>query len=294
MAKAKCKQPGALPTNKDIFLSGYVDSFSGGEGNSHDEDDWVIVKKQRVTILIPPPPVPEQLIARGPRKKLTPMKSRKTIENKKVNLSKRCLQQCSAGEQNFFFDIPTEEDVHINERVLILPVDPAEKLRGPAFRTALEGLNRLVVEYPSQPPSLDFAHGQYLPGTCGSSKAIIASGVEQNIKEPTIAQSSHQQGSSLFLKSLGCLNNSLLKSKKLRASNLERKLNNAGGLSRWLVSLGLEQFVQIFRRNNMNKFQLLSLTMSKLKDMGADAVGPRRKLIHAIECHSQPYYFKAF
>ncbi|KAK9170219.1 hypothetical protein Syun_002359 [Stephania yunnanensis] len=289
MAKAKRKQPGALPTSKDIFLSGSVDTISGSEGNSHDEDDWVIVKKQRVTILIPPPPVSEQLIARGPRKKLTPMKSRKTAENRQVNLSKRCLQKCFAGEQKKIVDMTTEEDVHINETFFIPAINPAEELRGPPFRTALEGLNRLVVDSPSQPLSLDFAHGQYLYGTCGSSKAIIASGLEQNIKEPTIAQSS-----SLFLKSLGCLNNSLLRSKKLRASNLERKLNNAGGLSRWLLSLGLEQFVQIFRRNNMNKFQLLSLTMSKLKDMGADAVGPRRKLIHAIECLSQPYYFKAF
>lgn len=71
---------------------------------------------------------------------------------------------------------------------------------------------------------------------------------------------------------------------RLRAKNLERKLKSAGGLSRWLVSLGLGQFVQIFEHRSMGKFQLASLTMNKLKDMGAMAVGPRRKLMHAIDC----------
>ncbi|KAK4281762.1 hypothetical protein QN277_013217 [Acacia crassicarpa] len=79
----------------------------------------------------------------------------------------------------------------------------------------------------------------------------------------------------------------------LRASNLERKLERAGGLSKWLTSLGLGQFVRIFQGKSLNKYQLVNLTMKKLKDMGANAVGPRRKLIHAIDCVCQPYCFEA-
>jgi len=83
-----------------------------------------------------------------------------------------------------------------------------------------------------------------------------------------------------------------LLNQRMRASNLDRKLQRAGGLSHWLASLGLDQFVKIFQGKNVNKFQLVNLTMKKLKDMGADAVGPRRKLMHAIDCLCQPYCFE--
>lgn len=79
-----------------------------------------------------------------------------------------------------------------------------------------------------------------------------------------------------------------------RALILRKKLEKAGGLSRWLVSQGLGQFVDIFQREKVEEFHLLQLTMGTLKEMGAHAVGPRRKLIHAIDRLSQPYYFKAF
>lgn len=79
-----------------------------------------------------------------------------------------------------------------------------------------------------------------------------------------------------------------------RALILRKKLEKVGGLSRWLVSQGLGQFVDIFQREKVEEFQLLQLTMGTLKEMGVHAVGPRRKLIHAIDQLSQPYYFKAF
>ncbi|XP_039015676.1 uncharacterized protein LOC120146089 [Hibiscus syriacus] len=53
------------------------------------------------------------------------------------------------------------------------------------------------------------------------------------------------------LKSIHCPNvafsGSMLLNRRLRALNLERKLQQAGGLIRWLTSLGLDQFVRIFR-----------------------------------------------
>ncbi|XP_039155931.1 uncharacterized protein LOC108954122 [Eucalyptus grandis] len=66
---------------------------------------------------------------------------------------------------------------------------------------------------------------------------------------------------------------------QLKARNLEKKLQKAGGLSSWLMSVGLGQFVRIFRCRRINEFQLANMTMKKLKDMGAAAVGPRRKLM---------------
>nr|KAJ0221732.1 hypothetical protein LSAT_V11C200087570 [Lactuca sativa] len=80
------------------------------------------------------------------------------------------------------------------------------------------------------------------------------------------------------------VNGHMLVNTKMRALNLERKLKRAGGLNSWLVSLGLGQFVKIFRCKRVGKMQLVNLTMKKLKDMGAVAVGPRRKLMHAIDC----------
>lgn len=80
----------------------------------------------------------------------------------------------------------------------------------------------------------------------------------------------------------------------MRASNLERKIVRAGGFSRWLSSLGLQQFVRIFHGRKVSKFQLANLSMQKLKDMGVHPVGPRRKLIHAIECLCEPCCFQGF
>lgn len=93
--------------------------------------------------------------------------------------------------------------------------------------------------------------------------------------------------------SSGFTDGGMLLNHKLRASNLEINLKRAGGLSRWLASLGVDQFVTIFQRKSVNKFQLVNLTMKKLKDMGANSVGPRRKLVHAIDCVCRSYCFEA-
>ena len=79
----------------------------------------------------------------------------------------------------------------------------------------------------------------------------------------------------------------------LRATLIERKLEKAGGMSNWLGSIGLGQFETIFNSSSVGEYQLVNLTMNKLKDMGVDAVGPRRKLMHAIDCICQPYCFES-
>ncbi|MFS7990983.1 hypothetical protein Hanom_Chr12g01065431 [Helianthus anomalus] len=54
-------------------------------------------------------------------------------------------------------------------------------------------------------------------------------------------------------------NGHILANLKMRALNLERKLKRAGGLDRWLVSIGLGQFVKIFRCKCVSKVQLVNL-----------------------------------
>ncbi|KAH7316344.1 hypothetical protein KP509_21G089300 [Ceratopteris richardii] len=73
----------------------------------------------------------------------------------------------------------------------------------------------------------------------------------------------------------------------IRIINLEKHLKNAGGLKRWLYSLGLEQFMDVFDKGRWGATDLLELRMDDLKRMGKAAVGPRRKLIWAIHHFSQ-------
>ncbi|KAJ4893407.1 Sterile alpha motif (SAM) domain-containing protein [Raphanus sativus] len=81
---------------------------------------------------------------------------------------------------------------------------------------------------------------------------------------------------------------------KLRVVNLEKKVEKAGGLNEWVGSIGLgREFERMLRGQRMSKFQMANLTMEKLKQMGALAVGPRRKLIHAIRCVYHPHCLRA-
>jgi hypothetical protein len=123
------------------------------------------------------------------------------------------------------------------------------------------------------------------PNLADTFRSIDALGVS-NISK-TIKRSRLLLGPGSFL------DGEMLLNQRLRASLLEKKLQKAGGLSRWLASIGLRQFVRIFQEKSFSKFQLVNLSMKKLKDMGADAVGPRRKLIHAIDCICQPHCFGA-
>ncbi|CAA6673137.1 unnamed protein product [Spirodela intermedia] len=61
---------------------------------------------------------------------------------------------------------------------------------------------------------------------------------------------------------------------RMKAVNLERRLERLGGLKRYLESLRLSRFVRLIEKEQLDKFQLVGLTMGKLKEMGADAVGP--------------------
>ncbi|KAH9543328.1 hypothetical protein CY35_13G059100 [Sphagnum magellanicum] len=68
-----------------------------------------------------------------------------------------------------------------------------------------------------------------------------------------------------------------------RVAVVEAKLEEVGGLTDWLVQHGLGVFVGLFEERNIDEEALVQLTMEALKEMGVYAVGPRRKLIWAIQ-----------
>ncbi|KAL6507814.1 hypothetical protein OROGR_024009 [Orobanche gracilis] len=111
--------------------------------------------------------------------------------------------------------------------------------------------------------------------------------------DPSEPNSTFQKPSGLSRKGIIIFtDSSAFLDRRMRSSYLERKLKASGGMENWLLSLGLGHFVKFFRTRSVNKFQLANITMKKLKDMGIVAVGPRRKLMHAIDCLCEPHCFQ--
>jgi len=67
------------------------------------------------------------------------------------------------------------------------------------------------------------------------------------------------------------------------AAMVRSKLDEVGGLTEWLIGGGLGVFVDLFQERKIKEGDLMHLTMSSLKEIGVQAVGPRRKLIWMIE-----------
>ena len=238
MVKLKQRQLAAKHANNKNTQGGRLDSSNPNiKLDLLGEDGWVIVKKQRVTILLPPLPVAmkSKMANQGPGQL-------EAKPRKKVQDQSRLSVQMSPS-------------IEIDRR------SPLQHISTSAMSPALG----LRVE-PENPGLLVTFKSHKMHGVPEASKTI---------KRPRTMHCPYVP-----------VSGSMLLNRRLRVSNLERKLQQAGGLSRWLKSLGLGQFVRIFQAKSINKFQLVNLNMQKLKDMGADAVGPRRKLIHAIDCLS--------
>lgn len=310
MVRGKRRPLAALAAAEDYSLHGSVESldFNAAE-DLHEDGNWVIVKKQRITIWIPPSPSMHPTTAPGPprtnnrqhKSKKRIIKRRKILPNKRQQPRKRPHE----GElQNCDTVLDSSKGIQISGGKLESPPNSMKKLpkqvsrrrtapKGPTKLTGDESLYRPATSKSLVP---DNEHARL--SAIGSSPQIRVSRVfeaDKNKKRlptnnirppPTMFRS--QGPSRAHVRSISCLNMGmgvLQQNQKMRAANLERKLEKAGGLSRWLMSLGLGQFVQMFRMRNVDdKFQLLNLNMGKLKEMGAIAVGPRRKLMHAIDC----------
>ncbi|XWS66527.1 hypothetical protein CRYUN_Cryun05aG0207200 [Craigia yunnanensis] len=219
------------------------------------EDGWVIIKKQRVTILLPPLPVAmkSKMANQGPGQ-LKAMPRKKVQDQSRLSVQMSPKFPSEAGQEKST-SLAQKKGIEIARR------SPPQHISTSAMSPALG----LRVE-PENPGLLVTFKSHKIHGVLEASKTI---------KRPRTMHCPYVP-----------VSGSMLLNRRLRVSNLERKLEQAGGLSRWLKSLGLGQFVRIFQAKSINKFQLVNLNMQKLKDMGADAVGPRRKLIHAIDCLS--------
>lgn len=221
------------------------------------EDSWVVVKKQRVRILIPSLPVNEQCTTPNVGPSQSQARSRKTITSHSQCPAEICLQVHSVDEG--------EKSISLAPKI---GIPTAKRSPRPTPKTAkLPRLDSRIIIRSENPDHVNNYRSSNALGVHISSKIR---------KQP-----------------LSFLSAGVLLNQRMRAWNLERKLQRAGGLSCWLASLGLGQFVRIFHGKSVNKFQLVNLTMKKLKDMGANAVGPRRKLMHAIDCLCQPCCFEA-
>ncbi|XP_023543171.1 uncharacterized protein LOC111803122 isoform X1 [Cucurbita pepo subsp. pepo] len=245
MVKTKQRQ-----NSNPIHLSG--SSNSDIDLDLHGDDSWVVVKKQKVTILVPPTSI------------VTRSSSPNAGQSQLQPITQK-VSNCQAG---------TLEETCLESPAVVLPSTSKNVKQSVAAHcnsTVKEPLKLAVSPNPDE--------------ACNSRPCKV-SGLLKSAK--SMKQPTHLHCPGVFLTGSTLLN------QRLRALNLERKLQKAGGLSRWLESLGLNQFVGIFQRKSISKFHLVNLTMKKLKDMGANAVGPRRKLIHAIECVCQPYSSETF
>ncbi|KNA06878.1 hypothetical protein SOVF_177020 [Spinacia oleracea] len=223
-----------------------------------EEDSWIIVKKQKVNILIPRLPTIEQPTVPD----LEQGQLCGDISNKMTNIPSELLLERSDGSMSLSPNSNTQSCTKVYSPAdnAVATPEPRRPVEDQVGLTSFSGKTETVIKSLKTSPKL-------------------------------VRPSMMKQGLSVFYS----LSTSTMNiNKKMRASNLERNILSAGGLSRWLSSLGLEQFEGILRAKNVNKFHLADLSMKKLKDMGAHAVGPRRKLIHAIDCVCQPYSYAPY
>ncbi|XP_031283600.1 uncharacterized protein LOC116142311 [Pistacia vera] len=248
--------------SRQRHLTAALENNSNTELYLNEDEDWVIVKKQKVTILVPSLPTANKstMPTLGPSQRQA--SPRKAINKQSQYSTDACSKKPIVDEQEKSASLAPKRGIHIARKTPNLYVPAIAK--PPLVDSRME---------PENPVHARGSVSRYTLGVMDMSRTIRCSRTFHGIS--------------------GSLDRSMLLNQRLRALNLERKLQKAGGLSRWLASLGLGQFVRLFQRKSINKFQLVNLNMKKLKDMGADAVGPRRKLMHAIECVCQPYCFEA-
>lgn len=259
MVRSKQRQLTAIRKKKINTANGHIDlSNFNNDLDWLGEDSWVIVKRQRITILVPPLPAAKNLTTQNQGPSQLQAVPRKTVSNQIHSPIDICPRMPSVDEHEKFI---------------------CKKGTRFARKAPAQGMPTLA-----KAPRLDLRRDPENQDQADTPMIYKRFGVSNT---PGVIKRQR-----LLHCPINFLDGGKLLNQRLRASNLERNLQKAGGLSRWLASLGLGQFVRIFQRKSVNKFQLVNLTMKKLKDMGANAVGPRRKLIHAIDCVCQPYSFQ--
>lgn len=233
------------------------------------DDDWVIVKKQRVTILIPPlSPVAASPQA-GTPKLSSGQTSLPTMTKRNYNASTKKHVTMKKSQESSL------EGLGVDGRMKTAQTHPSDnivhqddvRMRGQSSRS----------------PAAPVVKSDW---TKHADRAV--EGLSHQAAE--IATSSPQNTYELALPIIS----SRLTNKILRARILQRRVAQFGGLRNWLLTCGLGWFVNILDSEEMGMYQIVSLTMNQLKEMGLIAVGPRRKLIHAIDSLCKPRQFEMF
>jgi hypothetical protein len=231
--------------------------------NSIDEDDdWVIVKKQRVTILIPP----------STQDAANPESGSPTISSKHCTLT-QSKRACNAARRKHSKMLTAEKSKGFPPEDGISEKFQAE---GPES-TVPNDVPKIVSDIPRHCPAAPVVKLEWTESGCqavkglfqqGSGKVTNLSGIMDNPRMPVIS--------------------SPVADKIMQARLLESRVARFGGLRNWLFDCGLGWFVGILDSEKLVMYQLVSLTMTQLKEMGVVAVGPRRKLIHAIDNLCRP------
>lgn len=262
MVKPKQKHLGAVVVKSNTSQNSVGKPLNIVDSDLSVEDNWVIIEKQTVNILIPslPGTEPSTLLDPGQAELLGNMHS--TSANDITRLPDENPTDVCQAEGN-------------DESLCLSP-----KADIPSVRGAHPSSDNVVTMKPSEPSpqKMNSEHQLTALRSLHKEKRNIMHKTSAGLKPCRPVRPSELSAMSNMVSS------AIFRDKIMKASNLERKIVRAGGLDSWLSSLGLEQFTRIFRGKKINKFQLANLSMKKLKDMGAYAVGPRRKLIHAIEC----------
>jgi len=230
--------------------------------NSIDEDDdWVIVKKQRITILIPPPS-PDAANPESHRPRVSSKHSSSTLSNRDWDAARKKHPKQLIAEKS---KNPPEDGNSEKAQV-----DHSES-------TVQKDVPRIVDDILPHSPAAPVVQSEWTENGFqavkglfhqGSGQLTNNSGIMDNPRMPVIS--------------------SPVADKVMRARLLERRVARLGGLRNWLFDCGLGWFVGILDSEKLGMYQLVSLTMTQLKEMGLIAVGPRRKLIHAIDNLCRP------
>uniref|UniRef100_A0A0D9X7D8 SAM domain-containing protein n=1 Tax=Leersia perrieri TaxID=77586 RepID=A0A0D9X7D8_9ORYZ len=232
------------------------------------DDDWVIVKKQRITILIPPPSPAAASCQDNTQQKSSGL----------TCLAKKSRGDCAARKK------------HPNQML-------SKKAQGIKVSANIKEAQESASENKNH-KDISAIRGDI------SSRSPVASVVKADQTVPVDHAAIEGQVDEDIVKTGNSFGNiykpelpvisSQVTNKIIRARLLDRRVAAFGGLRNWLFTCGLGWFVDILDNEKLGMYQIVSLTMNQLKDMGLDAVGPRRKLIHAIESVSQPNQFEIF
>ncbi|GAA0152825.1 hypothetical protein LIER_11206 [Lithospermum erythrorhizon] len=245
----KSKQPNLVPgPTKRKKSSG------DAKANLLVEDDWILVKKQRINIIIPPSPGPKQgtlpnAVETEPQTELIVVHDSRADPDAIVHDQMHSLCDKEISDSS----IP-ERDMEDDSGICPQP--------NPARLDLMVADHRVV----SRNPCVENFRDHRTIGDCNSSRVI---------KRLPIAA-----------------DRNAIVNRRMRTLMIKKKLEQVGGLSKWLISLGLESFIKVFRCKGIDKYHLACLTTGKLKQMGVYTVGPRRKLLQAIDRICQPYCFR--